>query len=534
MTMIFDYIVVGAGSAGCVVASRLSERSDVSVCLVEAGRPDHSPLIQAPLAVAALLPTRHVNWCYETVPQPGLGGRRGYQPRGKTLGGSSSINAMLYIRGNAWDYDNWASLGNPGWSYRDVLPFFRRSEGNETLGGPYHGQLGPLGVSDPQAASALNQRWIRACANQGIPFNTDCNGATQEGSHITQRTIKGGERCSAARAFITPHRDRPNLTVLTCALVEKVLITAGCATGIRCRDASGVRDLHARREVILSAGAFGSPQLLMLSGIGDPQELRRHGIAPVLDSPGVGKNLQDHIDHILTYRAPAGSDSFGLSLRGGASLAQALWQWHRRRQGKVTSTIAESGAFVHTRSGLPAPDVQFIFCVGMVDDHARKWHLGHGFSAHVTVLRPESRGTVRLASADPAAPPLIDPAFLSDERDLDTLARGAQMMQAVLEDPAFDGARGPMLYPVRRDDDEAMRADIRQRADTQYHPVGTCKMGPDEDPLAVVDPELRVRGCTGLRVADASIMPRLVSGNTNAPSIMIGERAADFILRTRQ
>lgn len=529
MTQSYDYIIVGGGSAGCVIASRLSEDPSVSVALIEAGGKDKSKRIHMPAGVVSIMPTKFFNWAYNTVSQKGLNGRKGYQPRGKGLGGSSSINAMLYVRGNAYDYDTWAALGNDGWSYDEVLPYFKKSEKNQRLNDGFHGQDGPLGVSDPQAKSAINAKFIEACENEGIPFNDDFNGKQQEGSHITQRTVWDGERCSAAKAFLTPNLDRPNLTVITQAQTEKIIIKDGKATSIRYRKKKDTVIVHAKKEIILSAGAFGSPQLLMLSGIGAKDELDEHGITQVSELPGVGKNLQDHIDYVLSYRAPYESDTFGISFRGSIDMLKAGWQWFSKRNGKLTSTFAESGAFIYADENEKAPDIQYVFVVGIVDDHGRKQHLGHGFSCHATVLRPKSRGTVKLASAHIEDSVLIDPAFLEDDRDVETLVQGSQKMRKILENKALSSVRGKAVYPPKDDSDKAMIFDMRQRADTQYHPVGTCKMGTSDDPMAVVDNRLKVRGVDGLRVADASIMPNLVSGNTNAPTIMIGEKAADMI-----
>ena len=529
----FDYVIAGGGSAGCALAARLSEDARVNVCLLEAGGSGDSLLIRVPLGIAVMLPTRLHNWAFETTPQRALAGRRGYQPRGKALGGSGAINAMLYVRGHPSDYDHWANLGNRGWSYADVLPYFLRAEHNENFpAGKYHATDGPLNVMHLRTPRAINRVFLAAAAASGVPNVADCNAEAQDGSFMYQVTQKDGERCSAARAYLLPNLSRPNLKVVTQAHCARVLFDGRRARGVAYTQGGALREVKARREVVLSAGAFGSPQLLMLSGIGPAQALQALGIRVLQALPGVGANLQDHIDYVQSYRTRSDTDTFGLSLRGALRLARAIVEWNRRRTGMLTSVFAESGAFLRSSPEVPIPDLQLIFVAGIADDHNRKLHLGHGFSCHVTVLRPWSRGSVSLASADARQAPLIDPAFLQDERDLRLMMRGARLQQGILESAPFDPYRGEMLYAVKRNDDRDLERDIRARADTQYHPVGTCRMGPDSDPLAVVDERLRVRGVEALRVVDASIMPTLIGGNTNAPSIMIGEKAADLLRAT--
>ena len=470
--------------------------------------------------------TDKTNWNYETVPQAGLNGRRGHQPRGKGLGGSSAINAMIYIRGNKWDYDNWAAMGCPGWSYDDVLPWFKRAEHNVRGGDDFHGGDGPLWVSEQRFANAGSLDFVEAGASLQISRNPDFNGARQEGIGLYQVTQKDGERWTSARAYLADRAANPDLHVLTGVTVERVLFDEGRAWGVAYLQDGQSKVIRARRGVILAGGVFGTAQLLMLSGIGPGAHLREHGIAVRIDRPAVGSNLQDHIDYVAAFETP-GTGFVGNSFRGTAKMAGALIQWLRKREGMMTTPFAEAGAFLTVSPDAPAPDVQLHFVVAALEDHGRTKVPGHGFSCHVCVLRPESHGTVRLASGDARAAPLIDPAFFSDARDMAVMKRGVRAMYRILRAPELNKHGGVDRYPIDLDDDDALERLIRARADTVYHPVGTARMGSDE--AAVCDPRLRVRGVEGLYVADASVMPKLVSGNTNAPSIMIGERCADFV-----
>jgi choline dehydrogenase-like flavoprotein len=529
----FDILIVGAGSAGCVLAGRLSEDPALRVGLIEAGPPDKSVLIHCPAGLALLAQTGAANWGFETVPQPGLNGRRGYQPRGKVLGGSSSVNAMIYARGHRADYDAWAAEGNPGWSFDEVLPWFKHAEHNERGADAFHGTGGPLNVADLRSDATWRERFTQAGVQAGYPRNPDFNGAEQEGFGPYQVTHRNGERFSAAKAYLTPQLSRPNLQVLTGAQVLRVRFEGGRAVGVDVRMGGAERTLKARREVILSAGALQSPQLLMLSGVGPGAHLQALGLPVLHDLPGVGQHLHDHIDVVQVVDAPGHHDLFGLSLAGAVRAMRGIFEWRRQRTGMLTTNFGEGGAFLRSTPEEPVPDLQLHFVVGKLVDHGRKTVFGHGYSCHVCLLRPKSRGSVTLASPDPLAAPLIDPAFLSDPDDTARLVRGFKLMRHILAQPALAqyGGREVAASSAAQTDAE-IEAYVRQQADTIYHPVGTCRMGPAHQAAeggSVVDAELRVHGLQGLRVVDASVMPQIVGGNTNAPTIMIAEKASELI-----
>ena len=527
-----DYVIVGAGSAGCVLAARLSEDPNVSVALLEAGGRDTSVLIHAPAGVVAMAPTRINNYAYKTVPQPGLNGRRGYQPRGKTLGGSSSINAMLYVRGNRRDYDHWAQLGNAGWSYQDVLPYFKRAEHNEQFNDAFHGQGGPLNVTYSRYESAISKMFLDAAALNGITANPDYNGAEQEGAFLYQVTHKNGERFSAAKAYLTPNLGRKNLTVFTDAHTTRVLFEGKRATGIEFMRDGRLQQIGANHEVLMAAGALQTPQLLMLSGVGPGAELAKLGIGVVRDLPGVGRNFHDHVDVVQVVDAPKLVDTFGVSLTGIARVTKAIFEWRNKRSGMLTTNFAEAGGFIRSQPSEDIPDLQLHFVVGKLIDHGRKTVFGHGYSAHVCLLRPLSRGSVTLASRDPMAAPLIDPNFFDHPDDMRRLVRGFRQMRAIMSQPALAKLGGKELArSANATSDAEIEQFIRAYGDTIYHPVGTCRMGPGE--MDVVAPDLRIHGLEGIRVVDASIMPRVVGGNTNAPVIMVAEKASDMIKAAR-
>jgi choline dehydrogenase-like flavoprotein len=531
--MRFDYVIVGGGSAGSTLAARLSEDPDKTVCLLEAGGRGDSILVRAPAAVVAMLPGRPKinNWAFDTVPQAGLNGRKGYQPRGKALGGSSAINAMLYIRGHAGDYDEWADLGCDGWNWDAVLPYFLKSENNERGGGDLHGGAGPLQVSEQKSPRPITKAFIQAGETLQHRRTEDFNTGDNEGIGLYQVTqfhdaTRNGERCSAAAAYLHPVMNRPNLTVITGAQATRVLFDGKRAIGVGYRQKSKDQQVTANKEVILCGGTFNSPQLLQLSGVGRPDDIVPHGINMVHELPGVGQNLQDHLDFTLAYKTKD-RGNFGISLPGSFNLLKHINKWRKTGKGMIATPFAEGAAFLKTAPDLDRPDVQLHFVISIVDDHARKLHLGHGFSCHVCVLRPKSRGSVGLQSSDPMAPPKIDPQFLSHPDDLEVLKKGARLSRRIMAASPVADYIHKELFIKGEPDDAQLENHIRSRSDTIYHPVGTCKMGGDE--FAVVDPKLRVRGLEALRVVDASVMPRLIGGNTNAPTIMIAEKAADLI-----
>lgn len=499
----YDYIVIGAGSAGCVVANRLTEGNDTTVLLLEAGSPDTKPEIHIPGECLSLLGSE-VDWGYFSEPEPYLNNRKIFCPRGKVLGGSSSINIMIYIRGNPHDYDHWQELGNSSWSYQDVLPYFKKSEHQQRGASEFHGADGELSVTDPIAPTVVSQRFVDAAIALGYDHNLDVNGMQQEGAGLYQLTVKDGKRHSAAAAFLVPILDRPNLTITTGALVTRLLFEGTRTIGVEYLHEGTLHQVRVNQEVILSAGTFDSPKLLMLSGIGDAEHLQAMGIPIVADLPGVGQNLQDH--PVVSIAHEATQDLHTAS----------------------TSSIGEANLFLHTEGNLDAaPDLQFLFGPVVLVPPGYT-HSGLGFTSFVCLTHPQNIGSVSLRSSDPKDTPMIQMNFLQSEADVQKLVVGIKLLRNLFGASALDEFRGKEIAPgADKQSNAALVAYVRETCSTVWHPVGTCKMG--TDPMAVVDPELRVHGIEGLRVVDASIMPTITTGNTNAPTIMIGEKAVDFI-----
>jgi choline dehydrogenase len=518
----YDYVVVGAGSAGCVLAARLTEDPDVRVLLLEAGGSDRRDEIMIPAAIVKNFKTAR-DWAFTTEPQKHLQGRGLYCPRGKVLGGTASINAMIYIRGNRRDYDSWRDLGNPGWGFDDVLPYFKRAENQERGASEFHGVGGPLNVADQRSPHRFSHAFVEACAQAGIPRITDFNAAEQDGSGLYQVTQRRGRRHSASEAYLHPAMNRPNLTVEIGAFTHRVLFEGQRAVGVAYRQAGRTVRARAERQVMLCGGAVNSPQLLLLSGVGPAHHLREHGLEVVVDLPGVGQNLHDHPVIGVHQYSPHTSLI-------DAEKPRHLAHYLARRRGPLTSNVGEGGAFIRTREGLDAPDLQYHFAPAIYYNHGLREAPGHGFTLGATLVDVESRGRISLRSSDPSWAPAIEPNYLESETDMEALLVGLERGREIIGQPAFDWARGPEYLPgAGVTTDGELRNYIRAEAETLYHPVGTCRMGIDD--LAVVDPELRVHQVEGLRVVDASVMPTVPRGNTNAPTIMIAERAADLIRR---
>ncbi|MDZ4088183.1 MAG: GMC family oxidoreductase N-terminal domain-containing protein [Tabrizicola sp.] len=524
--MSFDYIIVGAGSAGCVLANRLSANPKTRVCLIEAGPADRNPMIHMPFGLAALAHMRWLNWGYQTEPEAQLNHRRLFWPRGRVLGGSSSINAMIYMRGHPQDYRDWARLAGPLWDWPRVRAIFVAHEDNQTLRDDHHGQGGPLTVSDLTDPNPLSRAFVAAGMDCQLPGNPDFNGVTQDGVGLYQVTQRNGRRLSSAQAFLVPVLDRPNLTLVTKAQVHQVTFAGRRATGVQLRDRTLA--LAEGGEVILSGGTINSPHLLMLSGIGPGAQLQAMGLPVLHDAPEVGANLADHLD-ITVQAALKGREAIGIAPSFLPRAVRAAWAYLRRGQGEFTSNVAEAGGFARSDPARDRPNLQFHFIPAYLHDHGRRLSLGYGVTLHVCDLLPKSRGRISLASPDPMAPPRITANYLGHPEDLPTLLSGLKLARRILHAPPLarhilsETLPGPQVVS-----DEALVADIRARAETIYHPVGTCRMGLDA--ASVTDPQGRVRGVQGLRVADASVMPQIIAGNTNAPTMMIAETIARCIL----
>lgn len=527
-TLTFDYVIVGAGSAGCVLANRLSASGKHSVLLLEAGPRDRNIWIHVPLGYGKLFKATKVNWMYQTEPEPGLGGRQVFQPRGKVLGGSSSINGLLYVRGQHEDYDRWRQLGNTGWGFDDVLPYFKAAEDQERGADEFHGSGGPLPVSDSRHPDPLSQAFVDAAVQSGLPKNPDFNGAAQEGAGWFQTTTRRGRRASTARSYLRPARHRRNLRVETAALAQRIMFEGRRAVGIEYKQGGTLKTARAAKELLVCGGAYNSPQLLQLSGIGPADLLKEHGIEVVLDAPGVGRDLQDHLQVRIVTRCTKAitlNDIVGSPWR---RMMTGL-QYAALRKGPLTIAAGTSGAFLKTSPRLATPDVQIHFLPFSTDKMGEALHSYSGFSASVCQLRPESRGSLRIKSADPTVAPEIRINYLATETDRAANVEGLKILRRILAAPALKAYCSEEVEPGPKVASDAELLEFcRKRGSTVYHPTSTCRMG--NDPLAVVDQRLRLRGIEALRVIDASVMPDLVSGNTNAAVIMIAEKASRMIL----
>jgi choline dehydrogenase-like flavoprotein len=529
-----DYIVVGAGSAGCVLANRLSAVGSNQVLVLEAGPLDKTPFIKIPGAFAYFMFSKKYNWAYDAEPVSDIrDGEPMFCPRGKTLGGSSAVNAMVYIRGHKSDYDHWQALGNKGWGYDDLLPYFKKSEGNERGANEYHGASGPLNVSDVVNDYQINETFLSGAQQAGYPQTNDFNGPQFEGAGYYQFTIKDGERCGVSRAYLKPAMQRRNLSVECEATVKRIIFAGKKAVGVEYIQNGKSHSVYAKKEVLICGGTFNSPQTLMLSGIGDQQELAKHGIKSIQHLLGVGKNLQEHVDAcVLTTSLK--KDGFSIGPVGLGKMLPDILKYVRTKKGKLANSITQAGAFLKSSIEVKVPDIQMHFVPLLFDDNGRDLKLlaGHGYSCHVCVLRPKSRGQVSLRSSDPMDSVKIDFNFFEKEQDAKVLVNGIRVVRKILATQAFDEYRGKEIHPgVDAQSDDAILKKCKERLGLVYHPVGTCKMG--NDAMAVVDDALRVHGIENLRVVDASIMPTLISGNTNAPTIAIAEKAAQMILASQ-